>query len=404
MSGGTRSYEFARRLVLMGHEVNMITTYREKKINKYFVTREAGINIHWIPIYYSNHLNFSSRIIAFLKFAWFAYFKAKNISADLIFASSTPLTVSIPGILLSKKKKIPLIFEVRDLWPSVPIALKVLKNNFICFLAKQLEDFVYRYSKVIIALSPTMKKNIIINNKISSSKIIVIPNGSDLKEFKYSSKLEKKFRKKRLWLGNNPLLLYAGTFGKVNNLQYAVNLASALYKINSNIKILLVGNGIEKDNLIKIAKKKKVFQRNIFFEDSVSKYQIREYFSAATICASFVISIKEAWANSANKFFDTLASGKPIFLNHGGWMYDIVNRNNLGIATHSTSIVEVAKKLDSFIKNKTLVKKSSKNSLIVAKRFFNRDILAKNLEEVLVYVKNNKLENLDNFQPNNYKI
>ena len=107
MSGGTRSYEFAKRLVSMGHEVNMITSYRGKKKLKYFVTREKGIKVHWIPIPYSNYLSFRNRIIVFLKFACLSYFKAKDICADLIFASSTPLTVAIPGILLSKKKKFP---------------------------------------------------------------------------------------------------------------------------------------------------------------------------------------------------------------------------------------------------------------------------------------------------------
>jgi glycosyltransferase involved in cell wall biosynthesis len=404
MSGGTRSYEFARRLVSMGHEVNMITSYRGKKINKYFITREKGIKIHWIPIYYSNYLSFSNRIITFLKFAWFGYFKAKDLSADLIFASSTPLTISIPGILISKKKNIPLVFEVRDLWPSVPIALKILKNYFICYLAKCLENFVYRYAKAIIVLSPTMKKIIISNNKISPSKIAVIPNSSDLKEFKYSSKLEKDFRKKRHWLGTSPLLLYAGTFGKVNNLQYAVNLAFALNKINSNIKILLVGDGIEKNRLIEESKKKGVFQNNIFFEDSVPKYKMREYFSAATVCASFVINVKETWANSANKFFDTLASGKPIFLNHGGWMYDMVNYNNLGIAIYNETILKVAKKLDSFMNNKILMQKSKQNALAVAKKFFNREILAKNFEHVLVSAKKSETFNFNNFLIENYKI
>ena len=404
MPGGTRSYEFARRLVSMGHEVNMITSYRGTKIKKYFITKEKGIKVHWIPIYYSNYLSFSNRIFAFIKFAWLSYFKAKDLSADLVFASSTPLTISIPGILISKKKNIHLVFEVRDLWPAVPIALKVLKNYFICCLAKCLENFVYSYAKAIIVLSPTMKKTIISNNKILSSKIAVIPNGSDLIEFKYSSKLEKDFRKKRRWLGTNPLLLYAGTFGKVNNLKYAVNLAFALNKINSNIKILLVGDGIEKNRLIEESKKKRVFQYNIFFEDSAPKYKMREYFSAATVCASFVINVKETWANSANKFFDTLASGKPIFLNHGGWMYDIVNYNNLGIAVYNETISKVAKRLDSFMNNKTLMQKSRQNSLAVAKKLFNREILAKNFEHVLVSTKNSERFNFDNFLIENYKI
>jgi glycosyltransferase involved in cell wall biosynthesis len=403
MSGGTRSYEFAKRLVSMGHEVNIVTSCREKKNNKYVVSIEEGIKIHWIPIYYSNYLSFSARIISFFKFAWLSYFKAKNFNADLIFASSTPLTVSIPGILLSKKKKIPLVFEVRDLWPSVPIALKVLKNYFICLLAKYMENFVYKYSKGIIVLSPTMKNNIIYNNKISSSKIAVIPNSCDLKEFKYSLKLERNFRKKRSWLGNKPLLLYAGTFGKVNNLEYAVNLAFVLNKINSNIKILLVGDGIEKNKLIEISKKKKVFQNNIFIEEPVSKYQMREYLSAATMCANFVIDVKETWSNSANKFFDTLAAEKPIFLNHGGWMEDLVFSNKFGMCAYGKPMHIVAKELDNLMNDKKWLKKSGKISKKIAKSYFSRDLHASQLEKILLIIKKKQSKSIEKIAPGIYK-
>ena len=85
-------------------------------------------------------------------------------------------------------------------------------------------------------------------------------------------------------------------------------------------------------------------------------------------------------------------------------MYDIVNYNNLGIATYNETTLKVAKKLDSFMNNKILMQKSKQNALAVAKKFFNREILAKNFEHVLVSAKKSETFNFNNFLIENYKI
>ena len=106
MSGSTRSYEFARRLVQMGHEVEMITSWRQPhQSNDWFLTEEAGIKVHWLPLAYSNNMNFIQRLKSFIFFAWKSAIKAMKVNADIVFASSTPLTISIPAVYISKKKK-----------------------------------------------------------------------------------------------------------------------------------------------------------------------------------------------------------------------------------------------------------------------------------------------------------
>ena len=75
-----------------------------------------------------------------------------------------------------------MVFEVRDLWPDVPIAMKILKNPFLIYLAKSLELWAYKHSNSIVALSPQMKKGIV-SKKIDAKKIAVIPNSSDLDKF-----------------------------------------------------------------------------------------------------------------------------------------------------------------------------------------------------------------------------
>ncbi|WP_265734406.1 glycosyltransferase [Tamilnaduibacter salinus] len=130
MAGGTRSYEMALRLVRKGHEVHVVTSSTDltSDSDKWFVETIDGITVHWLPVAYSNSMGFVRRLLAFSEFARKAGRYASKLEADVVFATSTPLTIAIPGIKASKALNAPMVFEVRDLWPDIPIALGVLKS------------------------------------------------------------------------------------------------------------------------------------------------------------------------------------------------------------------------------------------------------------------------------------
>ena len=116
MSGGTRSYEMAKRMVNSGHEVHLITCRESKNIdNAFHKTIEEGINVYWIPNKYSSRMSYSKRIFSFIKFAFKSIYLALKLRPEMVFATSTPLTIVIPGIISSKLYRSPMIFEVRDL-------------------------------------------------------------------------------------------------------------------------------------------------------------------------------------------------------------------------------------------------------------------------------------------------
>ena len=133
MPGIVRSYEMARRLVAMGHEVHMVTTDQRldaeaAKRPAWRVTNEAGIHVHWTAVPYDNTQAYGDRLRAFLTFAWRAARKAIELRGDVIFATSTPLTIAIPALLATWRTRRPLVFEVRDLWPAVPIAIGAIRK------------------------------------------------------------------------------------------------------------------------------------------------------------------------------------------------------------------------------------------------------------------------------------
>ena len=107
---------------------------------------------------------------------------AFEINPNLIIASSTPLTVAIPGIILRYLKGTIFIFEVRDLWPKLPIAMGVIKNKILINTLELLESIAYKSSDAIIALAPGISKGIE-DKKIKNTKIHLIPNIADLDLF-----------------------------------------------------------------------------------------------------------------------------------------------------------------------------------------------------------------------------
>lgn len=403
MSGGTRSYEIAKRLVSAGHDVQMITSWRndDERAPNWFVTEESGISVHWLPVPYSNNMSYPQRIAAFLKFAYHAIAKSKNLGGDIVFATSTPLTIAIPAVFSARALHIPMVFEVRDLWPDVPIALGALRNPLSKWAARKLEAWAYKHSEAIIALSPGMKAGIV-RAGYQPERVAVIPNSSDNDELQYDVELRSHFRNLRSWLQNRPLLVYAGTFGRVNGVSYLVHLAKRLYAIDPEIRLLLVGSGQEKDAIQSLAEQEKVYGVNLFIEDSIAKKDIRSLLSAADISCSVVIDKPELQANSANKFFDSLASGTPILLNYGGWQHDLVKLHGCGLTMWQEPLDVVAKEVAKSIVDDAWLQKSGEAARALAESLFDRDNLAAQFEDVIVAASLGKGEQAESLAQGNY--
>ena len=381
MSGSTRSYEMARRLVAMGHEVNMITSWREHSDQHgWFVTHEDGIKTHWLPVPYSNHMTYSNRIQAFITFAWKASVLSSSVPADIVYATSTPLTIAIPGVYASRRRKIPMVFEVRDLWPELPIAMGALRNPVMRYMAKMLELFAYRNSAAIVALSPGMRDGVIAKG-YPGDRISVIPNGSDLNTFYPDKAKGMAFRERNGIPENAILMVYAGTFGKVNGVGYLVELAAA-FKKDKRIYFLTVGDGQEFGAVKALARQKDCLGINLKMLPKVPKSEVPTVLAAADIAVSTVIPLPELEANSANKVFDGLAAGCCVVINHKGWQADLLASSGAGFVL-SPAIDEAVNELTHWIENPQRIFEAGRNARKLAEKRFARDKLAADLERVL---------------------
>lgn len=380
----------------------MLTSYREDdRQDKWFTTEEAGIQVHWYPVPYSNRMGYGQRIKAFFAFAMAARKKALTLKGDIVFATSTPLTIAIPGVLAARKHKIPMVFEVRDLWPEMPIAMGALKNPLMRFAARQLERWAYRHSSTVVALSPGMKEGVAATG-VPVNQIAVIPNSSDNHEFQHDPQAAETFRAKRPWLGDKPLLVYTGTFGKVNGVGYMVELAKILKSKSSDIRLLLVGDGQERPAVIEAAQVAGVYEENLFFESKLPKRDMPSLLSAADMASNLVIDLPAARANSANKFFDTLAAGKPVFINHGGWMHELIKSHGCGLAIWQQPVEQVAQELEAKLHDTEWLAQAGDAAKTLAEKEFDRDVLAGQLMQVLETAQEGNSSCAAEIAPGNY--
>ena len=389
MSSGTRSYEMARRLVKKGHKVYMISSkhsHSEMKERNFSI--EEGIHVWWLPVKYSNNMNFIQRIYSFIVYCIYAYIIGRKLNYGLVLASSTPLTIAIPGILLSKIRKVPFILEVRDLWPAIPIELKIIRNVLLIKLSQYLERISYRLSDKIIALSYGMRDGII-NTGVNKSKITVIPNGSDIELFNINSISDIGFIDRIDWINTDrDIIIYTGAIGKINGLSYMAFMAEEMIKLNPNVLFCIIGDGVEKDKVNLLAKKLGIMNNNFYMVPKMSKKKLPQILSISTVLTSFVINEKILWNNSANKFFDGLAAGKPLMINYGGWQADLLNEYDAGIVVSPDDPIIGAKKLNNLLQDKQRLHNMGQEGLKLAKTVFNRNELYKSFENVLLEASN----------------
>lgn len=384
MSGGTRSYEMARRMVAAGHDVHMITSRTDGRLPGRAWVREniEGIDVHWLPVRYDNAMSYTRRLLSFMEFARRAGPYAARLEADVVFATSTPLTIAIPAVKASRARGTPFVFEVRDLWPELPIAMGALDLPLAKPLARRLERWAYANAAHIVGLSPGMCEGVA-RTGYPREKIRCIPNSADIDLFDVPEERGRAFRAQRSWLGDRPLVIYAGTFGKINGVSYLAELAAAMKGLDPEVRFLAVGRGADVKRVRERAQALGVLDETFFMEDALPKAEMPALFSAASVSTSLFIPLEAMWNNSANKFFDTLAAGRPVAINYGGWQAELIAETGAGLVLDPADAAAAAQRLHAFLHDEGALSAARKASAALARARFSRDKLAADLIRVL---------------------
>jgi glycosyltransferase involved in cell wall biosynthesis len=255
-SGGTRSFEMSRRLVKAGHRVTLVTS------SAFFPARYVlgpgvttldfeGVEVRVIRVPYSNKLSYARRVLAFLDFAWRSLREASAVKGvDLVFATSTPLTIALPGLWAKRFHRAPLVFEVRDLWPELPVAIGALRNPALIAAARALERAAYRGAKRVVALSPGMRDGVLRTGLRGPAEVAVVPNSCDVELFRAPATAGTDFLDRHPQLRGGPLVSYTGTLGPINGVEYLADVAKAMLALDPSVRFVVTGDGRCRDAVL----------------------------------------------------------------------------------------------------------------------------------------------------------
>jgi len=386
-AGGTRSYEFARRLVQRGHEVTLVTSNALMPdyagITERTTAECDGFQLVVLPVAYDQRMSYSRRTKSFFEFAAAAAKESMRHDADVVFATSTPLTVALPGLFARLAKRVPLVFEVRDSWPTLPIALGALQHPVAKAAARALEWVAYHGSAQVVALSPGMAKDVTARG-FPSGRVTVIPNGCDIDLGEVSTHEVETFRRSLFpdVRADQPLVVYAGNMGISHDPGWLIDVAVQMRAIDRDVRFALVGGGALAKEVEERARMEGVLDRNLYVRPPVPKADVPKLLRASAMATSTAAPIRELEDNSANKFFDALANGVPVALNYGGWQADLLGAYEAGVVLPYGRPDRAARKLHETLRDGARMARLRNGAARLAREHFDREVLTRSLEQV----------------------
>lgn len=385
-SAGIRSYEMARKLVARGHHVTMVCgSYGggHTGLDMPFVNGRRrgtvdGIDVIEYDLAYSNSHGFVKRSMTFVRYALRCAGLVFSEPADLVFATTTPLTAGIPGIVARWLTRKAFVFEVRDLWPELPRAMGVITNPLILGAMSVLEWASYRSAHRLVALAPGIARGIEARG-VPAKRIAMIPNGCDLDIF--SAPVEA-WRPEGI-AQDDLMAVFAGTHGIANGLDAVLDAAAELKKRGrADIKLLLIGQGKLKPVLQARAASEGL--DNVIFADPVNKARLAGLMAATDIGMQVLADVPAFYyGTSPNKFFDYAAAGLPVLNNYPGWLAGLISENRCGFVVPPRDPRAFADALEAAAADREALAEMGRNSRALAEREFSRDMLAEKFADWL---------------------
>ncbi len=384
--GGSRFNEMTKVWVAARAEVTVLAgmlnyvkgqkpeKYRGKAFHRSLY--QPGLEVIRCSVSQHYNTNFAGRLWAYFSFVlsalWAGLFKCKW-KYQVILVSSPPLFVGITAILLSLFKRVPFVFEVRDLWPESAIDTGVVTNKTIIRLSYWLEKLIYRRAALINVLTPAFKTALVEKKGVDPEKVIFIPNAAD---FSISDELlnsyDPRSLREELDLNGKFVITYVGAHGVANHLIQVLYAAEQLQ--DSAVQFLLIGDGMQKKWLMEQAQQRKL--TNVKFIDPVPKKEVFKYILASDMGASVLKKVDTFKTIYSNKTFDYMSCKKPVLLAIDGVSRELVETADCGIYVEPENPQDWTAKISKYLRQSGRAKQQGENGYLYAKAHFDRGQLA----------------------------
>jgi glycosyltransferase involved in cell wall biosynthesis len=383
--GGTRHHELARFLSGEGHRVTVIASpvsYLTGEAglpagkNSSSDTLEENITILRAYTYQALHKSFVHRVAAFFSFMVSSFFLGLRVKkVDLVWGTSPPIFQGWTAWMLARLKRVPFLFEVRDLWPEFAIAVGVLKNPTLIKMSLWLERFLYRHADRVVVNSPGFVDHV---KTRGARSVELIPNGADPAMFAASESGEA-FRRQH-HLEDSFVVLYAGAHGMSNDLSVVLEAAKSL-ESKPEIKIVFLGDGKEKTNLLAQAELLRL--ENVLFLPPIPKTDMPAALAGADACLAILRPLDAYKTTYPNKVFDYMAAARPVVLVIDGVIREVVESAGCGIYVPPGDSMKLAAAIISLAEDRDRCRKMGLAGRNYLEEKFSRTAIAGKLLELM---------------------
>ncbi len=392
----TRAYEMAQGLVQAGHTVTMLTevpnhpegVIRPEYRRRFWVREELdGIDVIRVWVWTSPVKTMRTRLAFYLTFmlqAILAGLLRARGRYDLLYATSPPLFVGGAALALSHLRRIPMVFEVRDLWPESAVALGELRNPRWIRWATALEEQCYRRARRIVVVTEGIRRRLV-ERGFPAEKIVLIPNGANTDLFRpeptagYFLRRELGFGEERF--SKRPfLVLYAGIHGVAQGLETVLE-AARLLTGAPHIHFLLVGEGPCKADLMR--RKEEMGLRNVTMLEGRPREEMPAFFSAADVALVPLRRAELFHSALPSKMFDAWACACPVVLSIPGEAREVLERAQAGVYVPPEEPREMARAILALSADREKCREMGRRGRHFVEEHYSRQTQARQLVDLL---------------------
>ena len=333
----SRTFEHCRAWVRQGEQVTVITcapNFPKGRVfpgyrNKLWQSETMdGIRVIRVWSFISANDGFVRRILDYLSFMFSAVWAALLVrDVDVVIGTSPQFFTACAARIVGACKRIPWIFELRDLWPESIKAVGAMRDSAVLRLLERLEMHLYRKATRIVTVTHTFRRKLM-ERGIDGGKIDVVTNGVDLARF--SPQPKDAALVAELNLANKFVVGYIGTHGMAHALETILEAAALLQRAEGaeGILFLFLGDGARKRVLVERAKREGL--DNVLFIDSVPKAEVARYWSLLDVSVIHLRKTELFTTVIPSKLFECMGMGIPVLHGLSGESADIVRHEKVG--------------------------------------------------------------------------
>ncbi len=386
----TRAHEMARGLVQAGHQVTMIAELPnhphgvippEYRNRLYERAALDGIDVIRVWVWASPIKTFRSRMAFYLSYMVMAALTGLLLARgryDALYATSPPLFVGGAALIISFVRRIPLFFEVRDLWPESAVALGELRNPRAVRLAERLEWACYRRARRVVVVTEGIRQRLV-ERGLDNAKIDLIPNGANTDLFQPQPEAAAALRRE-LGLDGCFVALYAGIHGIAQGLETLLQ-AAALLQDTPSIRFLFVGEGPVKADLAALARQLEL--TNVFFHPEVARAQMPAFLSLAQVAIVPLRKLELFQGALPSKMFDAWACACPTLITIPGEARAVLEEAQAGVWVEPETPAALADAIRQLAADPGQLERMGANGRRFVVERFSRQAQARQLEKLL---------------------